>query len=761
MKRGLIKQAGTGILILCLVFISFTGFSYQSGLGEIHLEKGYQIFETADYKEYTANNSKRGLVRAQLVTADLQTGLLIPFVYTGEVSRGESLDSMVETVEANGYKVVAGINGDIFDTSSSSPRGTVIHKGNIITSGYQPDRILTFGTDNKLSMKNVSLKYSFTSLVKEEIMANISYFNVPDGGGGGVFLYNRNYGPSTKTSGDRIEVIIEVEDMQLKVNKEIEGLVKDIKNTGNTTIGDNQLILSVSKASPSYNLFTGLEIGETVLISCQDETGDLVDAVEALGLYHSIVEDGQIVTSGSNVNPRTAVGLKKDGKIILYVADGRQATVSNGLTIEELAQHMLDLGCIYAWNMDGGGSSQMVVRKPGEETKATLKNSPSEGSARKVSNGLLLVYKEKGDKQLAHIHSYADRPLLLKGESARIKTYGTNRLFEKISITDELVYSNDKYGSMNGNIFTSDAVGKTQITSKYGDFSSQVTVETVDRVNVIPDSNKWTLSPGASKKATARVAYGVVAMTDSKPEFTFSCDQAIGSIDKQGNFKANLVNKEVTGKISILYGSEKGEISVTINPEELKIVEFSDTFGHWAKDYIGVLAALGKASGVGDNMFMPDGSISRAQFVAFLAKATDGIDVSVAEAAGFTDLGPGEWSYNYVNWAYQEGIVKGMGDKIFKPNDTISREQMAVMLCNYAVYQGYALPQKEEAIKDFSDRNKISSWARDYVYTVVGSGIMNGVGDNKFAPLATATRGQAAKIIYEYLDTKEGINFKI
>ena len=185
---------------------------------------------------------------------------------------------------------------------------------------------------------------------------------------------------------------------------------------------------------------------------------------------------------------------------------------------------------------------------------------------------------------------------------------------------------------------------------------------------------------------------------------------------------------------------------------------FSDTYGHWAKNYIGLLAAMGKVGGIGNDMYDPDGSLTRAQFLAFLAKATDGIDVKQSQPAGFTDVDSKDWSYAYVNWGYAEGIVSGVGDNKFNPNAPITREQMTVMLCKYAVFQKYALPQKENVSMDFADKNRISSWALDYVYTVVGSKIMMGMGENRFEPQGIATRAQAAKIMYEYIDSREGIN---
>ncbi|MBQ2747538.1 MAG: S-layer homology domain-containing protein, partial [Firmicutes bacterium] len=174
---------------------------------------------------------------------------------------------------------------------------------------------------------------------------------------------------------------------------------------------------------------------------------------------------------------------------------------------------------------------------------------------------------------------------------------------------------------------------------------------------------------------------------------------------------------------------------------------------HWAKDYIGTLAGMNILNGIGDNMFNPEGSLTRAQFIAMLAKMTSGVDVTLSESAGFTDVPDYEWYYGYVNWGYENGIVNGMGDGTFAPNDSITREQMAVMLCNYSRSIGFMLPQIKEGVT-FTDYNMISPWALDYVLTSAGAGIINGFDTGDFQPQGVATRAQAASVIYKMCEIK-------
>lgn len=119
---------------------------------------------------------------------------------------------------------------------------------------------------------------------------------------------------------------------------------------------------------------------------------------EAVGGRYIILKDGFIgdVAYGNQFgytrHPRTAVGITADNHIILMVVDGRQPSLSNGASLGDLAMLMKDVGAVNAINLDGGGSSGMVTCSvPG---KYIIRNSPSDGSLRKVYNSLVVVKKE-------------------------------------------------------------------------------------------------------------------------------------------------------------------------------------------------------------------------------------------------------------------------------------------------------------------------------------------------------------------------------
>lgn len=177
-------------------------------------------------------------------------------------------------------------------------------------------------------------------------------------------------------------------------------------------------------------------------------------------------------------------------------------------------------------------------------------------------------------------------------------------------------------------------------------------------------------------------------------------------------------------------------------------VEFNDVSG-WYKDYVDFLAARGIMNGVGDNSFKPNDNIRRAQFVTILANLGSD-DLSKYAKSSFTDVSNTDWYFAPAQWAYENGIVKGTDGK-FNPNADITREQMAAMLYNYAKSTGIDVSNVEGMIREFSDYESISDWAVTPIDWAVNLEILSGDDTGNFRPKASATRAEAAKVITVFL----------
>jgi hypothetical protein len=115
----------------------------------------------------------------------------------------------------------------------------------------------------------------------------------------------------------------------------------------------------------------------------------------------------------------------------------------------------------------------------------------------------------------------------------------------------------------------------------------------------------------------------------------------------------------------------------------------------------------------------------------------------------FTDVTTGAWYYGTVNAAASAGIVYGIGDNLFAPNALVTREQMAVMVAKALGNKAPAADGTE--LNAFSDKSAVSSWAVSGMDEAVKAGIVNGMTADTLAPMANATRAQAAEMIYKML----------
>ena len=177
---------------------------------------------------------------------------------------------------------------------------------------------------------------------------------------------------------------------------------------------------------------------------------------------------------------------------------------------------------------------------------------------------------------------------------------------------------------------------------------------------------------------------------------------------------------------------------------------FTDITGHWAADNILFAASRGLLSGTSDTTFSPDTGMTRGMFVTALGRLA-GINPDSYQTGKFTDVKADAYYAPYVNWAAQTGIVEGVTATTFAPDTNINREQMAVIMKNYAAKLGYDLPQTLKAVT-FADNTQISSWAKDAVKSMQQAGILTGKNENKFDPKGTATRAEVATVLRRFVE---------
>lgn len=208
-----------------------------------------------------------------------------------------------------------------------------------------------------------------------------------------------------------------------------------------------------------------------------------------------------------------------------------------------------------------------------------------------------------------------------------------------------------------------------------------------------------------------------------------------------GKFSFTMPDSKIT--IDAQFVEKTDEIPVVINP--FADVKESD----WFYNDVMYVYSKGIMSGTGEKTFEPNTTTNRAMFVA-VAWRLEHMPAPENEAS-FTDVEKGTWYTDAVTWAYENGVASGFGDGTFGPNESITREQLAVFLYKYAQYKGYDLTITGN-IDSFSDKDSVSSWAKNAVTWAVQNKIIAGKDGNKLDPKGHATRAEFAAIVHRFLE---------
>ena len=204
---------------------------------------------------------------------------------------------------------------------------------------------------------------------------------------------------------------------------------------------------------------------------------------------------------------------------------------------------------------------------------------------------------------------------------------------------------------------------------------------------------------------------------------------------------------ELISRVTSTYGKETDKTDDTINEDTLPFEDVSRD--RWSYDAILQMYQLGIVNGRSETVFDPTGNVTRAEFVKMLA-CFDGVDTSVYSKCRFTDVSDKSVFAPYIEWAANNGIVYGVNSTSFKPNDNITREQMAAIICRYAEYAGIKLSDDIAAVS-FTDAAQIAQYAAPSVTALQRAGIVNGAqnadGSYSYYPKSFTTREQACAVL--------------
>ena len=193
-------------------------------------------------------------------------------------------------------------------------------------------------------------------------------------------------------------------------------------------------------------------------------------------------------------------------------------------------------------------------------------------------------------------------------------------------------------------------------------------------------------------------------------------------------------------------GSSSGKNETVLPGNPVAKPYENELSGHWGEKEISAMIEKGIVKGDGNTLNLKS-PVTRAEFAALLVRA---LEIPEKEYGGeFADVKGDEWYAGTLAAAKSVGLMEGSDGKAL-PNDTLTREQMAKMLVSAKEYLGGEITDKLEIT--FGDKASVSDWAQEYIEKAVSASLMNGMGDNLFAPKETALREQAFAAVYRLLD---------
>ena len=231
-------------------------------------------------------------------------------------------------------------------------------------------------------------------------------------------------------------------------------------------------------------------------------------------------------------------------------------------------------------------------------------------------------------------------------------------------------------------------------------------------------------------------------VTGMVAEFTASSGASVKLGSTSGmDFVSGVTSANYSNPVQLWITSEDGDTTrmYTVTVEEG--ISFSDVNpGDWFYDNVMDAAENGYISGMGDGTFNPTGATTRAQFASMIANAM-GYEANPDAKSAFPDVADDFWGKAAINFCVENGILSGYDDGTFQPNKAITRQEAASILRN-------AFELTETTDELFPDDSAIAGWAKESVYLVKAAELMKGdAGTGNFRPTSTITRAEAASIL--------------
>jgi exopolysaccharide biosynthesis protein len=749
----------TAVSVLVIVSILATTMIFAAA--EVVYTNSISLADNLEF--ITSVSSVEGIGRNESFEIKMTgSGDARPIVMFGERIFGTTtISSVICQAEELGKNVLAAVNADFFSVQTGVPDGLVIKNG-VFKSSSTGHNAVSFGFDGsvhfsvaptiEMTLHNHGSEHSNN----EGQVVRPHHFNKFRADTGGMYLFSDSFSSvNTRTSTPGWFVRFRILEgtptvwgtMSLQVT---ETLTYDCS----IPIGEGYLILTAADEGGWGEKFTKFAVGDFVTLTTTPSDPELINARHATGGGVMIVSDGEITpeaTTGLLMtvrHPRTAFGVTADGRVISYVVDGRNSPYSVGKTGEELANEMIRLGAVHAINFDGGGSSALSVRLPGEES-ALVVNRPSDSRERGTSTFLLFVTDAVSDGNARHLALRNDGQVLLPYSSIDLDIVATDRGYMPTELpADVRAEPTSEDASVTELRFTAGSDAGREIISLHsqstGAFGSgsvfvipEPTSMMVTRLGATTPLRSVVLEPGEILELDITSIFHRLPVISQPISYTFEVTGDIGHFEEPGVFVAGDENMQI-GVITVSIGELSAEINVRVGG-------FEDMRDHWANRYSEFLFERGITIGVTPTHFGPEQLMIRADFVLMLYRAAGMPDVWDSE--NFYDVTYEDYFAQALAWARVTGVVDIPENNLFEPTTPITREQAFIF--TYRTLDILSIPHtsgEAEDLERFPDADSVPENAIVPTATLVRLGVVEG-SDGMLLPNQTITRAEMAKVL--------------
>jgi len=498
---------------------------------------------------------------------DLQAGKT-----NGKVYGMQGVTKMADDADQEGNRVVAAINGDFYDMSTGVPLGLFMGEGEVLTS--PPSDWFAFGLKNDgSSIYGASPNLKRTLKIGANTVS-ISHINRMRNNSEALIMYTSSFHTSTMTNDLGDEIVLDILEGSAKSGQTMKLKVVEVhKAKGNTALKEGQIVLSATGKFRSQ--LSALTIGDEVSASFELDKA-WQDVRMAIGGAFILLKNGVVQTNEDKaLHPRVGIGTKADGSIIMVEIDGRTPGFSEGVSFDDLARIMQEMGAVDALSLDGGGSATFVAKLPGEKQRKVI-NLPSDGGERKTANGILLVNKAaEGQPSKLVIQPQMERVLV--GTTIRLKAAAIDANYHPATWNGTAQWKvNDGLAEIDaeGNFTAGEKTGIAQITADAGELHGQGQVEIVDELTqlVFPDVIK-TFTPGQSVPLSVKALLDGKVIRATNDKLEWRVEGTIGSIDQNGVFTATDKNEQI-GKIYVKYHNIETSMEVKVGLPPVILEDF-------------------------------------------------------------------------------------------------------------------------------------------------------------------------------------------